>query len=100
MAAKDLPSSPALGTSAAPTASGPAAVAPGQADAHADDPPATTMANLFRQKASPIRFFLVILIWAIGVLIVAVDTKRRTAPRPAEPAPASSPSNAAARPPG
>jgi hypothetical protein len=61
-----------------------------------DDPPATTLTNLFRQKASPIRFFIVILIWAIGVLIVAVDTRRRT--RPAAPpstenatAPASAP---------
>jgi hypothetical protein len=57
--------------------------------AREDDPPATTMANLFKQRASPIRFFIVIIVWAIGVVIVGVDTRRRTTPQaPPTPAPA------------
>jgi hypothetical protein len=87
MTTNDVPSSPAAApsTTAAPAAlpAAPAAALPAGLPAglvEDDDPPATTMANLFKQKASPIRFFVVILIWAIGVLIVAVDTRRRTTP--------------------
>jgi hypothetical protein len=104
MSGNELPSTPAA--PAAATAAVPSAAPPAGSPAATvvdDDLPATTMTNLFKQKASPIRFFVVILVWAIGVLIVGIDTKRRTnpprgptndvPPAAAAPATASSPSS-------
>jgi hypothetical protein len=85
MSAPDAPSSPASPSSSGSHAPPAGAGGPAPEVVDDDDPPATTLANLFKQKASPIRFFIVIAIWAIGVLIVAYDTRQRTQPAPAAP---------------